>query len=176
MKTQLLKLALILIFSLVGTVNSAIAQQICSSDIIQTAPTERFSVNGDGTVTDRQTGLMWAQCLQGLSGSNCDTGTQESFNWAFALPETQATSDTQNRADWRLPNVKELATLAELACVNPAINMTVFPGLTAPQVWSASPSIAIANTAAWVIDFSDGRIRIDLRDNERSVRLVRGGQ
>ncbi len=62
-------------------------------------PDPRFTDNGDGTITDNVTGLMWEQ--------SPDT-TQK--NWSTALTyandSTLATYD-----DWRLPNFYELATL-----------------------------------------------------------------
>jgi hypothetical protein len=39
----------------------------------------------DGTVTDKQTTLMWKKCIQGLSGNDCSTGTSSKYNWAQAL-------------------------------------------------------------------------------------------
>jgi len=36
-------------------------------------PQAALTDNGDGTVTDTATGLMWAQCSQGQSGAACAT-------------------------------------------------------------------------------------------------------
>ncbi len=41
--------------------------------------------NGDGTVTDDSTGLMWARCSNGQSGTNCAAGSATSMTWAQAL-------------------------------------------------------------------------------------------
>ena len=53
-----------------------VAAQICQNEtaVPSTAPVGRFLNHGDGTVTDRRTGLMWAQCLAGRSGTQCATG------------------------------------------------------------------------------------------------------
>lgn len=60
-----------------------------------------FVDNGDGTVTDNATGLMWMQ--SGSSG----TGTwEEALNWAENLEYAGYT-------DWRLPNAKELQSLVD---------------------------------------------------------------
>ena len=152
------------------------AQQACNNNIVETAPASRFIISDDGTVSDGQTGLMWAQCAQGLSGAEC-TGTATMHTWSQALTLTQATSDTLNRTDWRLPNIKELQSLVERSCNNPAINETVFPN-TIPTsdstfFWSASPDSDTADFA-WVVGFSDGSAGNNFRINERSVRLVRG--
>jgi len=61
------------------------AQQICNrAEITETAPASRFTVNANQTVVDTATGLMWKQCAQGQSGSNC-SGTVTGLNWQQAL-------------------------------------------------------------------------------------------
>ncbi len=71
-------------------------------------PNPRFTDNGDGTVTDNLTGLVW------LSFTNC-FGTR---TWTEALDDAKTLSngtcsltDTSIAGDWRLPNVKELQSL-----------------------------------------------------------------
>ena len=44
--------------------------------------------NGDGTVTDTRSGLMWKQCLEGQSGADCE-GTAGLFNWDDAMKTPQ---------------------------------------------------------------------------------------
>ncbi|KZY43001.1 hypothetical protein A3732_15265 [Oleiphilus sp. HI0050] len=47
--------------------------QECSSDTIaETTPATQFVIHGDGTITDTSTALMWKQCLEGLSGTQCN--------------------------------------------------------------------------------------------------------
>jgi hypothetical protein len=40
--------------------------QTCRDDIRATAPDSRFQYNGNGTVTDLATDLIWKQCAGGL--------------------------------------------------------------------------------------------------------------
>ena len=166
----------LLLLTLVS-LNVAAQTQTCSDDsIVETAPASRFTINGDGTVSDRQTGLMWAQCAQGLMGAEC-TGTATVHTWSQALRLTEATSDTRDRTDWRLPNIKELQSLVERSCFNPAINATVFPNTIASTsrfFWSASPD-AFNTLGAWGVHFDDGTVGNNGRNFGRRVRLVRGG-
>ena len=60
-----------------------------------------FTANGDGTVTDHATGLMWQQAD---SGSGMD--------WEDALAYA-AGSTLAGHDDWRLPNIKELQSLVD---------------------------------------------------------------
>ncbi|PQJ96214.1 DUF1566 domain-containing protein [Chromatium okenii] len=45
---------------------------------------DTFVDNADGTVTQSNTGLMWAKCSEGQSGTNC-TGDAKTMNWSAAL-------------------------------------------------------------------------------------------
>ncbi len=85
-----------------------------------------FANNGDGTVTDRATGLMWARS---------DSGS--GMNWQDALAWVQ-TKDSENylgHNDWRLPNAKELQSIVDYtrcpdatgsAAIDPVFNATSF--------------------------------------------------
>lgn len=63
-----------------------------------------FTNNGDGTITDRSTGLMWPQ---GDNGSP--------LLWSNALAWVQAANATNylGHNDWRMPNAKELHSIVE---------------------------------------------------------------
>ncbi len=63
-----------------------------------------FQANGDGTVTDRATGLMWSQA-----------DSARGMNWETALAWVQEKNAAKHlgRNDWRLPSVKELQSLVD---------------------------------------------------------------
>jgi hypothetical protein len=93
-------------------------------------PSPRFEDNGDGTVTDNLTGLIW------LEHANCydlyDGGGDGIREWGSALTVCNnvgdgatydcGLSDGSSAGDWRLPNVKELYSLLDLAYYNPALS------------------------------------------------------
>ncbi len=150
------------------------AAQTCRDDIRATAPDSRFQDNGNGTVTDLATGLIWKQCAEGLSGAGCAAGSVASLTWAQAL-QRAADADFAGSALWRLPNKKELASLVEWRCVVPAINARFFPNTPAAWFWSSSP-YASYSYHAWIVDFSYGNVYGNDKVNAPHVRLVRGGQ
>ena len=150
------------------------AAQTCRDDIRATAPDSRFSDNGNGTVTDLATGLIWKQCAEGLSGAGCAAGSLEGFTWAQAL-QRAADADFAGSTLWRLPNKKELASLVEWRCVAPAINARFFPNTPAAWFWSSSP-YANHSSYAWIVDFYYGYVDGNHKDSAFHVRLVRGGQ
>jgi hypothetical protein len=60
--------------------------------------------NGDGTITDASTGLMWSMADSGMA-----------MDWPAALAWAQAQNKANylGHADWRLPNIKELQGLID---------------------------------------------------------------
>ena len=135
-----------------------------------------FTVSADGTeVTDGRTGLVWRRCAEGMvaSGGSC-TGTASTFTHEQALTRArdQATSTS---VAWRLPNVKELASIADRSKSNPAIDTAAFPATPANSFWSSSPHGGVASLA-WVVFFDFGFVGDGSRGNAFPVRLVRAGQ
>jgi Protein of unknown function (DUF1566) len=63
-----------------------------------------FQDNGDGTVTDRATGLMW---------SRADSGRGLNWQEALAWVQQQDQARAFGHGDWRLPSVKELQSLVD---------------------------------------------------------------
>jgi hypothetical protein len=60
-----------------------------------------FADNGEGTITDKATGLMWAQADNG-----------EGLDWEGALLYAED-SKLAGYSDWRLPNAKELQSIVD---------------------------------------------------------------
>lgn len=153
----------------------------CVASINASKPDTIYTDNGNGTITDNQTHLMWIQCSEGLSSgvSPCDSGTMMYFTWEEALVYVETFNSGGGFAghtDWRLPNVNELASLIERRCYNAAVNETFFAntGSGTADYWSASP--ATNGTYAWSVDLAYGQIEKSLKTNSLNVRLVRDAQ
>jgi pimeloyl-ACP methyl ester carboxylesterase len=80
-------------------------------------PEPRFNDNGDGTITDGLTGLMWTK------NANLPGTTQ---TWQQALDYVQGmnagTNSNFGHTDWRVPNINELKSLLDLEKQNPALH------------------------------------------------------
>ena len=147
-----------------------------------TTPDADFADAGSGTVRHIPTGLTWKRCAEGQTwdGTTC-TGSAAGYTWQQALDRVDSvnagTASTQNatQTDWRLPNINELKSIADLGCVNPAINTTQFPNTSASVFWSGSP-IAGNSDFAWVVSFFSGDDAASYRSGTLQVRLVRAGQ
>ncbi|NEX15358.1 MAG: hypothetical protein C1943_01660 [Halochromatium sp.] len=122
--------------------------------------------NGDGTVIDAATGLMWAKCSAGQSGANC-SGRAYRMTWHGAFDHAEHAT-LAGYSDWRLPNRKELRSFYSYAerC----------------GYWSSSPYAGDSNMA-WFFgcnyDREDGQYVFDGYDSKTQaaeVRLVRDAQ
>ncbi|MFY0714069.1 DUF1566 domain-containing protein [Seonamhaeicola sp. NFXS20] len=84
-----------------------------------------FKDNGDGTITDNATGLMWAK-----------NDSEQGLDWKNALYYAE-NSELAGYSDWRLPNVKELQGIVDYnfapeakdaskdrAAINPLFNIS----------------------------------------------------
>ncbi len=160
------------------------SQECYTSSITATTPDSDFTVNGDGTVTHINTGLMWKVCSEGQTWANgdCTTGTITTHTWQEALQIPQTLNNAggySNNIDWRLPNIKELLSIIEVQCYEPAINETIFPSTSIYDYWSSSPTPE-DSSYAWVVYFGYGYLswgeRYDPRGYGEYVRLVRDGQ
>ncbi len=118
--------------------------------------------NGDGTVTDVFTGLMWQQ-------ENSDKMTWEKALLYRIKPPIKAVY-----TDWRLPTVKELCSLADYNRNEPAINTTFFPNAM-PSFYWASTTNTYSPDLAWGVDFGSGAKDYYYKSLGYHVRLVRGG-
>lgn len=157
--------------------------------MIATTPTSRFIDNGNGTVTDAKTNLMWKRCREGMAWAvdptfggkdeNCHgylgTHPQEQFTWKEALLHVQNLNNTGGFAghvNWRIPNVTELESIIEWQCSYPSINEIIFPQTVSNLYWSSSPKNDNPHSA-WAVDFSEGGVGWPDKNSQEWVRLVR---
>jgi hypothetical protein len=144
----------------------------------------RFVDNGDGTVTDNQTGLMWEQ----KTNLNLfafyewsDSGTApDGPLFTDPLATMQCTSSDTGTCglaghyDWRLPNISELQTIVDCSktnCLDP-----IFGPAASDTYWSATTK-ASAPTEVWCVNFANGNAgTASKRLETHRFRLVRGGR
>jgi len=126
--------------------------QTCLPDFDATTQTEEFVDNADGTATDELLGLVWMRCSLGQTWENetC-TGDASELTWQQAL-QTAHGYIYAEQLGWRVPNMKELASLTERSCVRPAINEIFFPNTSSDDYWTSTPSV-VDPKRAWVIAF-----------------------
>jgi len=128
-----------------------------------------YQNNGDGTVTDLNTGLMWQQSLS------------DKMSWAEAVAWAGSCS-TGGYTDWRLPTIKELYSLILFSGTDPSgpapVNLVPFidtdyfefeygdtlsgERLIDAQYWSSTVYRGLTmmgDSTAFGVNFADGRIK-----------------
>ena len=149
-----------------------------------------YSDNGDGTITDNVTGLMWAQVPNNME--KC------TFEEAFVIADNLVLGGYD---DWRVPTIKELYSLIDFRGVTgmtelesvPYINTAYFDfeygdesageRIIDAQYWSSTEYVSTTmggSATTFGVNFADGRIKGYGRENplsgsmEQFIRCVRG--
>jgi hypothetical protein len=89
-----------------------------------------FTDNGDGTISDNHTGLMWEK----LSDDGSIHDVHNTYDWVEAVAVKIATLNATmfaGYADWRLPNISELQTLASYSGADPPVHPPFSSGCVA---------------------------------------------
>lgn len=140
---------------------SQLAFATCANSNIPGHYNNRYDDMGDGTVKDKMTNLVWMKCDVDVSwnalNSICQPPSEvlgggegrTTYTWQNALIEARNTNVNgfADKRDWRLPNIKELASILELNCLasNPnevdgtyAIDTDAF-SIDVSTYWSSTP-------------------------------------
>jgi quinol monooxygenase YgiN len=136
------------------------------------SPMPRFTDNGNGTVTDNLSGLIWLK--------NANRFGEVTWEQALTIAKDLASgrsglSDGSQRGQWRLPNINELQSLMHLDNLSgPAlIAGHPFTNVQAANYWS-STTVASAPPLGWYTALAVGPPVFDLKVNLMRMWPVRG--
>lgn len=149
-------------------------------------PNPRCTDNGNGTVRDNLTGLIW---LKKANAAGVTT------NWAGALSlvvelNTNGTmkgisaSDSSNggshQTDWRLPNIRELTSLLDYGNNSPAMVWTgggnQFTSLQSTGTYWSNTTSEQTSANAWQVNMARGEVTTVAKTSLNYVWAVRGGR
>jgi len=168
---KLLSILITVVFTLFASHN------VNAEYLVNETPDSRYIMSDDGTVTDKDTGLMWLRCSIGQVW-NKDTSTctevATSHTWQQAFESINLYQDENTKyTNWRLPNINELRTLAAYDKHAPAINLVAFPNtLQSTSFWSSTPDVS-ENNKSWVMTMESGDDYLAKRTFTYEVKLVR---
>jgi hypothetical protein len=117
-------------------------------------PEDRFRPDSR-LVADRLTGLWWT-CAN-PAGARCMT-----WEAALDLPVALNAETFGGRADWRLPNIRELESLVDLACHSPALPAGHPFEVRHDGYWSSTTSV-YEPRYAWVLYLQDGAVGVGFK-------------
>jgi hypothetical protein len=187
----------------VGITSAALAAVLCLA-MAAPALAVPYTDNGDGTITDNTTGLMWEKKddsggihdrdnLYGWANIHGPFITNGSM-WTQFLPTLNTPPCFAGYCDWRIPNVKELQSLLDFQIPFPGLLVQgIFnnPGgcpqctdVTLPtcsctgrgSYWASTTYMGRRTGSwAWYVDFRTGRLGFHDKFHLFYVRAVRGG-
>ena len=145
-----------------------------------------YTDNGDGTITDDRTGLMWEK-LSSFDLSVNDS--EDAYTWhdAFSVKIGALNGSAfAGHTDWRLPNQFELYSLLDLGKSTPAVaaafDTVCTPGCsnttcscTLSDFYWSSTTYEDGTAIAWYVDFANGYVGGEGKASSLRVRAVRGG-
>lgn len=156
-------------------------------------PNPRFTVNGNGTVTDNLTGLIWLRLANCSSFFDSDPTGDNLRNWPAALAAVSSLesghcglTDGSVAGNWRLPNLRELHSLLNYAYTAPSLSNAAGTGHFVPDdpFYGAQTDYYWTSTTradpidwAYYVNLYDGRILDgDKATETHYVWAVRGGE
>lgn len=161
-----------------------------------------YTDNGDGTITDNNTGLMWEKKDNSGGGihdkDNTYTWSEASYGSTNIMDGTIATflatlntpPGFAGHTDWRIPNYKELTSILNLELTGPSVSAAFHdaagcPGCSDVTVatctctrllwyWS-STTTKFTPTYGYIVSFGNGFVDRDFKNSSHPARAVRGG-
>lgn len=146
-------------------------------------PEPRFVLNGDGTVTDRLTGLMWLR-------QSCIFYDVCNRDWAFTFTLIDYLNHyeddtsrflaafreeyTARYGDWRVPNIREVESLVDLGRASPGLWLQEQGFEIGPEVLWSSTSSVVGSTGKWTVGLANGEVGTWNRSWQGYLLAVRG--
>jgi len=134
-------------------------------------PSPRFVDQGDGTVSDSLTGLIWIKAPHSLPGNS------GALEWGAAV-DLGAGLAYASYDDWRLPTRREIITLIDYGTYFPALSLGhPFQGISEDAVYWSGTTLSFETNSAWALWFSLGELHsteLLIKTNAHYAWFVRG--
>jgi len=136
-------------------------------------PAPRFILNGNGTVMDKLTGLVWLQNANPFGWNNW----QASLDLCNNLKHGEAgLTDNSKAGDWRLPNVNEVESIIDFGMVAPCLPQGHPFDNVGPTSYWTSTTVASAPSQAMFTIFGVGPSIFENKEHPFLAWPVRDGK
>jgi len=129
------------------------------------SPTLNYTDNGDGTLTDNNTGLMWP-----ADPFDLGTGWDAQCSWEVGLHRCNALTYA-GHTDWRMPNFKELVSIMDESHTYPNVSGD-FTNVQDDAYWTSTTD-PNGTGDALTVDFGDNWTDMDDKTDANWVIPVR---
>ena len=122
-------------------------------------PAPRFTVNGDGTVTDELTGLVWSEDAFVPGPPACNPAAIKSWNGVHEYIACLNDRAFQGHTDWTFPNLTQLSSLVDYGGAAPALPVGhPFLNVNVDLPYWSSTTAAYVGEFGWAVDMTDGSV------------------
>lgn len=110
-------------------------------DILESGDYGRFQILGSqGIARDEKLGIDWFRCSVGQRYRNDQCVGEPLFlQWETGVVTIEE-MNKKSAETWRLPSLEELVSLKLKDCVNPNVNLNVFPDVLVENYWASDKS------------------------------------
>jgi hypothetical protein len=130
-----------------------------------------YTDNGDKTVSDEATGLIWQQGTADTNGDG-SISSSDMVNWQEALAYCEGLTFA-GHSDWRLPNIREMFSLGDRSTYRPAVN-PVFQTVIDGYYWSSTSAENAYYAKTYDSNGGSSGLWVG-KSEDRYVRCARGG-
>jgi len=130
---------------------------------------DRFTDNGDGTITDKENKTIIIQDPSKLPGFDKIMTYQE------AAETCEKLSYAGHNSGWRLPTLKEEQSIRDYTRHEPAWNTDIFGGKHGNWYWTSTPC-SWNKDVVWCVNSLLGGVYSDCKGGHNYVRPVRSSQ
>lgn len=151
------------------------------SGTVSIAINSKTDTHSNNVALDNNTGLMWSNHAAASVGPTSNgllpwttTGSGGTSEGIFPYLTAANVALLSGYADWRIPNIFELMSLADFEAATSAPDATAFPSWsTASPFWSSTTQTS-GTTLAMEVTYANGIISAALKTTTALLALVRG--
>lgn len=131
---------------------------------------DRFTDNGDGTITDKQLKVIW------VKDPSVIPGFEKIMNFDEAKAACENLKYAGFNSGWRMPTLQEEFSIRDYTRQDPARDTNVFGGKNNNWYWTSTPCAWDFSGSAWCVGSGGGHVLSYYRGSDGYVRPVRSSQ